>query len=71
MPNGDAVTTPIMHLADFLTESFLSCIKDKQENGAKNPKFPNSHKKKERKGQKERKEKYKEKKFIVNSFLLT
>ena len=34
-PDGDAVTTPIMHLADFLTESFLSCIKDKQENGAK------------------------------------
>ena len=33
-PDGDAVTTPIMHLADFLTESFLSCIKDKQENGA-------------------------------------
>ena len=34
MPNGDAVTTPIMHLADLLTESFLSRIKDKQENGA-------------------------------------
>ena len=46
MPNGDAVTTPIMHPADFLTESFLSRIKDKQENGAKILKFSNSHKRK-------------------------
>ena len=58
-----------MHLDDFLTESFLSCIKDKQENGAKILKFSNSHKRK-RERAKERKEN-KEKKFIVNSFLLT
>jgi len=55
MPNGNAVTTPIMHLADFLTESFLSCIKDKQENGAKILKFSNSHKRKRERDKKREK----------------
>jgi len=52
-PDGDAEQTPIMHLADFLTESFLSCIKDKQENGADFRIFAFSQKKKERKGKRE------------------
>jgi len=70
MPNGDAVTTPIMHPADFLTESFLSCIKDKQEKHGDSQILKFSQKERE-KGTKREKRKYKEKKFIVNSFLLT
>jgi hypothetical protein len=54
-PDGDAEQTPIMHLDDFLTESFLSHIKDKQENGAKILKFSNSHKRKRERDKKREK----------------
>jgi hypothetical protein len=61
-PDGDAEQTPIMHLADFLTESSRLFVI-----------FAFSHfrKKRKRERAKEKKEKNKEKKFIVNSFLLT
>ena len=42
-PNGGAESTSLKRHADFLTESFLSRIKDKQENGVKILKFSFSH----------------------------
>jgi len=48
-----------MHLDDFLTESFLSRIKDKQENGADFRIFAFSQKKEREKGQKRRKKRIK------------